>query len=328
MLQRRDQHRARRAHPRDRFGVARRGRRVGAHRSAGGGRQAGDVEQVLHPIGHAGQRPGILARARRRRRSRAASASARSCSSRVTAPIAPSRARIAASASSATDTALRLPERTAAAMASAVPVTPVLRPPHGGHAGRAPSGSRRRRRGIARAVRAGACPRQAAPPRLGWEKDRTSRVFIPAPWAVHNPFAPAKPPGRLAAMIPAPFLLYLGHSADPIGIKTSRGLADVPPRGLRRRVPPRRLPADARSAAADAWPKARRRARKTLVLGIANAGGTIGADLIDDAVAALDAGHERRLRPAPAAARRAAARGAGGGARARSCSTCAIRPPI
>ena len=26
-------------------------------------------------------------------------------------------------------------------------------------------------------------------------------------------------------MIPAPFLLYLGHSADPLAIKTSRGVA-------------------------------------------------------------------------------------------------------
>ena len=26
-------------------------------------------------------------------------------------------------------------------------------------------------------------------------------------------------------MIPAPFLLYLGHSADPLGVKTSRGVA-------------------------------------------------------------------------------------------------------
>jgi hypothetical protein len=26
-------------------------------------------------------------------------------------------------------------------------------------------------------------------------------------------------------MIPAPFLLYLGRTADPLGIKTSRGVA-------------------------------------------------------------------------------------------------------
>jgi hypothetical protein len=30
-------------------------------------------------------------------------------------------------------------------------------------------------------------------------------------------------------MIPGPYLLYLGHSADPIGIKTSRGLATFRP---------------------------------------------------------------------------------------------------
>lgn len=91
------------------------------------------------------------------------------------------------------------------------------------------------------------------------------------------------------AMIPAPYLLYLGHSTDHVGIKTSRGLAtfrreacvgefrhddcpltlDLPRMSIRE------------GAAAGA---------KTLVLGIANAGGTLGDDLIADAVAALEAG--------------------------------------
>ena len=39
-------------------------------------------------------------------------------------------------------------------------------------------------------------------------------------WAQNDTFGP---------MIPAPFLLYLGSSSDPIGIKTSRGLAEFRP---------------------------------------------------------------------------------------------------
>ena len=67
---------------------------------------------------------------------------------------------------------------------------------------------------------------------------------------------------------------------------------------------------------------------KTLVLGIANAGGTMGGDLIDDAAAALEAGMNvaaglhQRLRDVPRLAALAKA------ARAASCSTCAIRRPI
>jgi uncharacterized NAD-dependent epimerase/dehydratase family protein len=115
-------------------------------------------------------------------------------------------------------------------------------------------------------------------------------------------------------MIPAPYLLYLGHSADAMGIKTSRGLAifrreacvgefrhddcpltlDLPRMGM------------AEGAAAGA---------RTLVLGIASAGGKLGADLIDDAAAGLEAGmnvasglHER-LRDEPRLVALAAERG-------------------
>jgi uncharacterized NAD-dependent epimerase/dehydratase family protein len=90
-------------------------------------------------------------------------------------------------------------------------------------------------------------------------------------------------------MIPGPFLLYLGHSDDEVGIKTSRGLAifrtgdcvgewrhdDCPlTLGL-----PLLAPAAARAAGA-----------RTLVLGIANAGGTLGEPLVRDAIAAIEAG--------------------------------------
>lgn len=90
-------------------------------------------------------------------------------------------------------------------------------------------------------------------------------------------------------MIPAPFLLYLGHNADPLSIKTSRGVAmfrredcvgefrhdDCPQTlGL-----PRLGMREAVAAGA-----------RTLILGIAGAGGKLGADLVEDAAAALQAG--------------------------------------
>lgn len=90
-------------------------------------------------------------------------------------------------------------------------------------------------------------------------------------------------------MIPGPFLLYLGHSTNAVDIKTSRGLVtfrrddcvgefrhdDCP---LSLGLP--RLDM-AQGAAAGA---------RTLVLGIANSGGTFGPGLVDDAVVALEAG--------------------------------------
>lgn len=93
----------------------------------------------------------------------------------------------------------------------------------------------------------------------------------------------------ILSMIPAPYLLYLGHSSDFIGIKTSRGLAefrreacvgefrhdDCP---LTLGLP--RLTIEEGAAAG----------AKTLVLGIANAGGRMGEDLVEDALAALAAG--------------------------------------
>src|SRR4051812_16347022 len=94
---------------------------------------------------------------------------------------------------------------------------------------------------------------------------------------------------RLPLMIPGPYLLYLGHSSDAMGIKTSRGLAtfrredcvgefrddDCPlPLGLPRLTMVGGVEAGAR----------------TLVLGIAGAGGRLGDDLVEDAAIALGAG--------------------------------------
>ena len=90
-------------------------------------------------------------------------------------------------------------------------------------------------------------------------------------------------------IIPAPYLLYLGHSADFVGIKTSLGLAAFRPQdcvgefryddcpltvGM-----PRMTIAEGAAAGA-----------KTLVLGVANSGGMMGEALIEDAAAALEAG--------------------------------------
>jgi uncharacterized NAD-dependent epimerase/dehydratase family protein len=90
-------------------------------------------------------------------------------------------------------------------------------------------------------------------------------------------------------MIASPYLLYLGHSNDEVGIKTSRGLAVFrrPDCVGEFRHDDCRLTLDlprmefAEAAAAGA---------KTLVLGIANAGGKLGDDLVRDAVAAIEAG--------------------------------------
>ncbi|HVF95512.1 MAG TPA: N-acetyltransferase DgcN [Sphingomonas sp.] len=112
-------------------------------------------------------------------------------------------------------------------------------------------------------------------------------------------------------MIPGPYLLYLGHSDDEVGIKTSRGLAAFRrddcigewrhddcalTLGL-----PRMGVAEARAAGA-----------RTLVLGIANAGGTLGDALVDDALTAVAngmhvaSGLHHRLRDEPRLVRAAA----------------------
>lgn len=115
-------------------------------------------------------------------------------------------------------------------------------------------------------------------------------------------------------MIPAPFLLYLGHSTDPVGIKTSRGLAVFRPADcvgeFRHDDCPLTLGLErvtiAEAAAAGA---------RTMVLGIANSGGTMAPELIDDAAAALEAGMHvaaglhQRLRDVPRLAALAEARG-------------------
>ena len=90
-------------------------------------------------------------------------------------------------------------------------------------------------------------------------------------------------------MIPAPYLLYLGHSADPLAIKTSRGVAMFRPEDcigeFRHDDCPLTLDLPRLNMAQGVAAGAR-----TLILGIAGAGGKLGADLVADAAAALEAG--------------------------------------
>ena len=107
-----------------------------------------------------------------------------------------------------------------------------------------------------------------------------------------------------SSMISSPYLLYLGHSNDEVGIKTSRGLAVFRPDlsiGEFRHDDCKLtvgLPCMgfAEAVAAGA---------RTLILGVANAGGRLGDDLVGDAVAAIEAGLDvaaglhNRLRDVP-----------------------------
>src|SRR5690606_29723742 len=88
---------------------------------------------------------------------------------------------------------------------------------------------------------------------------------------------------------PPPFLLYLGNAPDDLAAKTARGLVQFRPewcvgqfRGPECRtsvhVPDMDF-AQARAAGAN-----------TMIVGVANAGGRLGAEAVADIVAALDAG--------------------------------------
>ncbi|MEW4449788.1 N-acetyltransferase DgcN [Qipengyuania sp. JC766] len=111
-------------------------------------------------------------------------------------------------------------------------------------------------------------------------------------------------------MIATLYLLYLGNSTDPFGIKTARGLAVFRPElcvGEFRRDKctltldlPRIGYAEAVAAGA-----------RTMVLGIVNAGGTLDPEVIEDAIAAMEAGLDlasglhQRLKDDPRLARAA-----------------------
>jgi uncharacterized NAD-dependent epimerase/dehydratase family protein len=92
-------------------------------------------------------------------------------------------------------------------------------------------------------------------------------------------------------MIETPYLLYLGHSKDAADIKTSRGLAvfrpDICVGEYRHDDCPLTLDLPRMDFGA-----AHAAGARTLVLGIANAGGKLGEDLIVDALAAMEAGFD------------------------------------
>ncbi|HEX8482239.1 MAG TPA: N-acetyltransferase DgcN [Allosphingosinicella sp.] len=115
-------------------------------------------------------------------------------------------------------------------------------------------------------------------------------------------------------MIPGPYLLYLGHCADAMSIKTSRGLATFRPElcvgEFRHDDCPLTLglPRLGMTAGVEAG-------ARTLILGIAGAGGRLGNDLVEDAAIALKAGMNvaaglhQRLRDVPGLSALAAERG-------------------
>jgi uncharacterized NAD-dependent epimerase/dehydratase family protein len=90
-------------------------------------------------------------------------------------------------------------------------------------------------------------------------------------------------------MIPGPYLLYLGHCADAMSIKTSRGLATFRREAcvgeFRHNDCPLSLGLPRLGMAEGVQAGAR-----TLILGIAGAGGRLGNDLVEDAAIALQAG--------------------------------------
>jgi uncharacterized NAD-dependent epimerase/dehydratase family protein len=115
----------------------------------------------------------------------------------------------------------------------------------------------------------------------------------------------------LQPMIPQPYLLYLGNETDPLSVKTSRGLAQWRPQLC---VGQFRGPRSAVSLDLEdlTFVEAVKRGAKTLILGIANAGGTMDASIVADVIAALEAGLHvasglhARLRNEPAIAAAAA----------------------
>src|SRR3546814_12493848 len=99
---------------------------------------------------------------------------------------------------------------------------------------------------------------------------------------------PLFPPERLF-MIASPYLLYLGHVNDEVGIKTSRGLAVFRPEDCvgEFRHDDREL---SLGLPRMGFVEAVVAGARTLVLGLANAGGMMGADLVRHDLPAIAAG--------------------------------------
>lgn len=90
-------------------------------------------------------------------------------------------------------------------------------------------------------------------------------------------------------MIPSPFLLYLGDSQDELSVKTSRGVAVWRPEAC---VGEYRGPKCNQTLGLPhlAFDEAAAKGAKTMIVGVANAGGVMGPSIVADVVAALRAG--------------------------------------
>jgi uncharacterized NAD-dependent epimerase/dehydratase family protein len=101
----------------------------------------------------------------------------------------------------------------------------------------------------------------------------------------HSWFSFLEPP----PVIPAPYLLYLGASQDPLSIKTARGVAYWRPEKC---VGERRTRADAQSLGLDnlTYAQAVARGARTMLIGVANRGGVMSPEDEAEVVAALEAG--------------------------------------
>ena len=90
-------------------------------------------------------------------------------------------------------------------------------------------------------------------------------------------------------MIPHPYLLYLGEPKDELSVKTSRGVAEWRPELC---IGEYRGPACTLTLGLSHldFAEAAARGARTLILGVANAGGLLSARIVADVVAALEAG--------------------------------------
>lgn len=90
-------------------------------------------------------------------------------------------------------------------------------------------------------------------------------------------------------MIPPPYLLYLGAAPDELAIKTARGVAHWRPEKC---IGERRLRADAPSLGLEqlSYAEAAARGARTMLIGVANRGGVLGAEDEQEVLAALAAG--------------------------------------
>ena len=90
-------------------------------------------------------------------------------------------------------------------------------------------------------------------------------------------------------MIPSPYLLYLGNSTEALSVKTSRGVAAWRPELC---IGEFRGEACTLTVGLDhlSFAQAYAQGAKTLIIGVANAGGVLGEATVSHVVEALKAG--------------------------------------